>query len=193
MTHGRASSAAGFTLLEIMVVLFIVSLVALLIAPKLSFRKSDGLAHSTRLIVREIRDLQWKAISTQRMVRLEYDLDRGRISASELAPSGNLIALSGPEDRPFRLPKGVRLSRIAVLHEGKVRDGKTFTQFFPSGAVESTTISLRDSLDRRMTVVIRPITGRIRIYKGDYQEKTAPSFYGPPSGEIPSLDSADDQ
>ena len=192
MTHGRPSPAAGFTLLEIMVVLFLVSLVALLIAPKLSLRKSDDLAHTTRMLVREIRDLQWKAISTQRMVRLEYDLDRGRISASELAPSGNLVALSGPEDRPFHLPKGVHLSRIVVLHQGKVRDGKTFTQFFPSGSVESTAISLRDRQDRRMTVVIRPITGRIRIYSGDYREKKVPSFYGPPSGEIPSLDSADE-
>ncbi len=193
MTHGRPSPAAGFTLLEIMVVLFLVSLVALLIAPKLTLRKSDDLGRTTRKIVREIRGLQWKAISTQRMVRLDYDLDRDRISASELAPSGDLISLKGPGDRPFLLPKGIRITRIRVLHQGKVRDGKTFTQFFPSGAVESTTISLRDRLDHRMTIVIRPITGRIRIVAGEYRDRTPPAYYGAPGGEIPSLEGADDQ
>ncbi len=192
MSHGRRFSSAGFTLLEIMVVLFLITLVALIIAPKLSFHKSSTLAGMTRRIVREIRELQWEAISRQRMVRLEYDLDRGRLSASELAPSGNLVSLGGPELKGYRLPKGIHLSQVKVLHEGKVTDGKTFTQFFPSGSVESTTIFLTGRKGGRLTIVIRPITGRIQVFAGEYREEKLPPFYGPPAGEIPSLEDGGD-
>jgi prepilin-type N-terminal cleavage/methylation domain-containing protein len=193
MNHGRRFSSEGFTLLEIMVVLFLITLVALIIAPKLSFHKSRNLAVMTRGIVREIRELQWEAISRQRMVRLDYDLDRGRLSASELAPSGDLISLSGPEIKSYRLPSGIHISQVRVLHEGKVTDGKTFTQFFPSGAVESTTIFLTGPRGGRMTVVIRPITGRIQVFSGEFREEKLPPFYGPPAGVIPSLEDDGDQ
>ncbi|MCL4485378.1 MAG: prepilin-type N-terminal cleavage/methylation domain-containing protein [Nitrospirae bacterium] len=189
----RPSPSSGFTLLEIMVVLFLVTLVALIIGPKLSFHKPGDLAKTTREIVGEVRELQWRAISTQRMVRLDYDLDRGRISASEVAPSGNLISLVGAGLKAHDLPKGITLSEVMVLHEGKVHDGKTFTQFFPSGAVESTTIFLSGPRGDRMTIVIRPLTGRIHVYPGEYRAEKMPPFYGPPSGEIPSLEDALDQ
>lgn len=178
----------GFTLLEIMVVLFLVSIIALIIVPKLSFKNTNDLQETTRRIVREIKILQWESISRQRLVRLEFDLDQKQISASMLAPSGTLIPLKVLGTNKFTLSSKVAISKIQVLHEGKVQDGKTFTQFFSSGAIEPTTIYLRDFHEHRMVIVVHPLTGRILVFKGDYRSVKAPSFYGPPSGEIPSFD-----
>ena len=181
----------GFTLLEIMVVLFLVSLVAILILPKLSLRHGAKLPALARRLSGEIRALQWEAISRQRMVRLDYDIDRGAVSASILAPSGNLSPFETTGVHPFQLSSPLRIRRIRVLHQGKVVDGKTFTQFFPTGSVEPTTIVLDDG-DRRMTLILHGITGRMEIVNGEEPSILPPPFYGPPSGEIPTMESGDE-
>lgn len=183
--------SSGFTLLEIMVVLFLVSLAAILILPKLSLHHGAKLPALARRLSREIRVLQWEAISRQRMVRLDYDLDRGAISASILAPSGDLSPFETSGVHPFRLSSPLRIRRIRVLHQGKVTDGKTFTQFFPTGSVEPTTIVLDDG-DRRMTLILHGITGRMEIVDGEEKPSLPPPFYGPPSGEIPTMETGDE-
>ncbi|MCL5953717.1 MAG: prepilin-type N-terminal cleavage/methylation domain-containing protein [Nitrospirae bacterium] len=183
--------SSGFTLLEIMVVLFLVSLVAILVLPKLSLRHGAKLPALARRLSGEIRTLQWEAISRQRMLRLDYDLDRGAFSASILAPSGTLSPFETTGVHPFRLSSPLRIRRIRVLHQGKVTDGKTFTQFFPTGSVEPTTIVLDDG-DRRMTVILHGITGRIEVVDGETSPTLPPPFYGPPSGEIPTMESGDE-
>ena len=181
----------GFTLLEIMVVLFLVSLVAILVLPKLSLRHGAKLPALARRLSGEIQVLQWEAISRQRMVRLDYDLNRGAFSASILAPSGNLSPFETTGVHPFRLSSPLRIRLVRVLHEGKVSDGKTFTQFFPTGSVEPTTIVLEDG-DHRMTLILHGITGRIEVVNGEAAPSSAPPFYGPPSGGIPTMESGND-
>jgi len=185
--------SAGFTLLEIMVVLFLVSLIAMIVVPKLSFHRSSGIRKATRDLVREIKILHWEAISRQEMIRLEYDLDRRWVRAQILDPSGTIKSFRSSEIKDFKLPEKVRFSRIDVLHEGKVSDGKTFTQFFPGGPVEPTRIYLSDGGGRQMTIAVRPLTGRVKVMKGRIPEgKTPPAFYGPSSGTVPSMEEADD-
>jgi general secretion pathway protein H len=181
--------ANGFTLLEIMVVLFLISLIAMIIVPRLSFSPSSPISQVTRNLVREFKILHWEAISTQNMVRLDFDLDRRRISASFLDPSGTIKPFERSGVRDFFLPKKISIRQVDVLHQGKVTDGRTFIQFFPSGSVEPTRIYLDDENGRSMTIIIRPLTGRILVKNGRVHGKiTPPAFYGPPSGELPSLE-----
>ena len=68
----------GFTLLEILVVLFLIVLIASLIGPKLVLKKNPGLKDIARKIVTESRLLYWEAVSSQKMIRLYYNLEKGR-------------------------------------------------------------------------------------------------------------------
>lgn len=184
----------GFTLLEIMVVLFLISLIAVIVVPRLSWRHSSGIKKSTRTLVREFRVLHWEAISRQEILRLDYDLDHRRISASIIDPSGTIKSFQTLGVHDFTLSGKVRISLVNVLHEGKVSDGKTFTQFFPSGSVEPTRIFLEDSRGARLTIAVRPLSGRVRVMKGRVErKKMPPPFYGPPSGDLPSLDDTDEK
>lgn len=179
----------GFTLLEIMVVLFLVTLIAFLVMPRLSLRKTGGIRRTSRDIVREFRVLHWEAISRQEMVRLEYDLDHRHLRALIIDPSGTLKPLSVPGVKDWTLPGTVRFVRVDVLHDGKVTDGKTFTQFFPEGSVEPTRIHLTDKQGKSLTLVVSPFTGRVRVMEREVNEKrTPPPFYGAPGGEIPQLE-----
>ena len=179
----------GFTLIEIMVVVFLIALIAAIITPHLTFHRSTGIRMAARRLVREFGVLHWEAISRQKMIRLEYNLDRNKIRALVLDPSGTLRDLSTPDLQDFSLPRGVSLHRIRVLHEGKVSDGKTFTQFFPSGSVEPTRILIKDTSGRMLTLSVRPLTGRVKILEGDPPRKhKLPVFFGPPAGDMPSME-----
>lgn len=173
----------GYTLIEMMVVLFLISLIAAIIAPKLDFQHKAGISTVARHIATESRILYWEAISRQKVIRLYYDLDKKKISAFQIEPNGGkkLVQISG--SRPWQLPSHFRFDRIITLHQGKVDSGKTFTQFFPTGSVEPTTIHLSDQSDRSMTLVFSTLNGNVRLYRGDIRTQHIPPLVpGVPGG-----------
>ncbi|MHB1287101.1 MAG: prepilin-type N-terminal cleavage/methylation domain-containing protein [Leptospirales bacterium] len=173
----------GYTLIEMMVVLFLIALTAAIIAPKLALRENKGLRAISGHLASESRALYWEAISRQKVIRLYYDLDKKTISAFQIEPNGEKKLVQTPESSPWNLPKYFRFDRIVTLHQGKVDSGKTFTQYFPSGSVEPTTIHLSDQTDRSLTLVIGTLNGKVRIYKGDVRVQHIPPLVpGIPGG-----------
>jgi general secretion pathway protein H len=63
-----------------------------------------------------------------------------------------------------RLPGTIHFEDIVTQHGGKVYEGETFTQFFPNGWVEETIIHLGDKRERHYSLLVMPLTGRVRIY-----------------------------
>lgn len=173
----------GYTLIEMMVVLFLISLIAAVIAPKLNLKQQMGLKAVSRRMATESRALYWESVSRQKVIRLYYDLDKKRISAFQIEPNGEKKSVQIHGARPWSLPKHFRFDRIITLHQGKVDSGKTFTQFFPTGSVEPTTIHLSDSADRSMTLVFSTLNGNVHLYKGDVQTQHIPPLVpGVPGG-----------
>ncbi len=174
---------AGFTLLEILVVLFLIVLIASVIGPRLVLKKNPGLKDIARKIVSESRMLYWEAVSSQKMIRLYYNLENGTVTALQIEPNGQKTPLKIPGSQPWRIPVGYHFDRIITLHQGKVDSGKTFTQFFPTGAVEPTTIHLSSARDRSLTLVFSPLNGKVHVYKGDVQTQHIPPLVpGIPGG-----------
>ncbi|MGL3711415.1 prepilin-type N-terminal cleavage/methylation domain-containing protein [Leptospirillum ferriphilum] len=173
----------GFTLLEILVVLFLIVLIASLIGPKLVLKKNPGLKDIARKIVTESRLLYWEAVSSQKMIRLYYNLEKGTVTAVQIEPNGQKKTLEITGVRPWKMPPRCHFDRIITLHQGKVDSGKTFTQFFPTGAVEPTTIHLSSLHDRSMTLVFSPLNGKVHVYKGDVHKQHIPPLVpGIPGG-----------
>ena len=185
-THFKVQNAfrdEGFTLLEILVVLFLIVLIASVIGPKLVLKKNPGLKDIAGKIVTESRILYWEAVSSQKMIRLYYNLEKGTVIAVLIQPNGQKKPLMVEGTQQWKLPAGYHFDRIITLHQGKVDSGKTFTQFFPTGAVEPTTIHLSSVHDRSMTLVFSPLNGKVHIYKGDVQTQHIPPLVpGIPGG-----------
>lgn len=174
---------SGFTLIEILVVLFLIVLIASVIGPKLDLKKRMGMKDVARKLVTESRVLYWQAVSSQKMIRLYYDLDRGTVTAFQIEPNGQKKQLTVAGSHPWKMPDKCRIDRITTLHQGKVDSGKTFTQFFPTGAVEPTTIHLAGEMDRSLTLVFSPLNGKVHVYKGDVKTQHIPPLVpGIPGG-----------
>ncbi len=173
----------GWTLIEMVVVLFIISLVVTIIAPRLTLKRAPGLKEVSLRIAGEYRALYWEAISKQQVLRLKYDLDKGVISAYKVEPDGSLKPVSIRGMSSWSISPKVRFRRIHTLHQGQVDSGRTFTQFFPTGAVEPTTIHLSDRKGHKMTITVNPVNGRTHIFQGDIQTPSLPPMMpGVPGG-----------
>jgi prepilin-type N-terminal cleavage/methylation domain-containing protein len=159
----------AFTLLELVVVLFIVVLFATLVIPRLGAFLSHG---DTNKAIRQIRGiaryLAGMSASTRTPYRLHYDLDEGLCWVSRQNEEGEFTAEQEILSRPLRLPKGVRFQDVSTPR-GVSREGVAYTAFFPTGWVEDTLIHVEGS--SVVTLKLLHLTGEVKIYEGYVTEE----------------------
>ncbi len=178
--NSKPRRQAGFTLLELVVVLFILALATALIAP--GFKRSFGqlaLKAATRDIAALCRFARTQAISHQGV--LEVVLDRGTNTYWLRGPDWIVSRLGGfdqaataedPEQpwqarmrqaRVRSLPAGVTL-RSVVLDTGPLRDDERGSiAFFPQGSSTGGEVWVLDEKGRGYQIVIDPSIGLVRV------------------------------
>ncbi|MBI2883506.1 MAG: GspH/FimT family pseudopilin [Candidatus Methylomirabilis oxyfera] len=172
------SRKAGFTLLELVVVLFILTLVTALIAP--AFSRSFGQAQlkaATRDLAALCRFARTQAITSQDV--LEVVLDRqtnsywmrgsdwiaGRLSGTNqvLPAQDPAQPIQNPQVRVRFLPAGVSLKSV-VIDTGPLReDERGAIVFFPQGSSTGGSINLSDEKGRGYRIVVDPSVGLVRV------------------------------
>lgn len=173
-------SHSGFTLLELVVVLFILALATALVAP--AFGRSFGQAQlraATRDLAALCRFARTQAIISQGI--LEVVLDRqansywlrgresdhiaGRLSGlDQVLPARDLEqSIQNREARVRALPTGVTLKSV-VVETGPLReDERGAITFFPQGSSTGGEVWLEDGKGRGYRIVVDPSVGFVRI------------------------------
>ena len=166
---GTWKKSKAFTLLELLVVLFIVVLVGSLVIPRLGAYLSYG---DTNKAIRQIRGmvryLAGIAASTRATYRLHYDLNTGRCWVGRPNEEGEFIEEKEALTRPLHLPSGVRFKDISTPR-GEHREGVAYTDFFPTGWVEETLIHLEGG--SAVTLKFLSLTGEVKVYEGYVTEE----------------------
>ncbi len=152
---------AGFTLLELVIIITILGITALMVFPKLSAFNINKGKGATRHLVRLIQHLAEESAATKQVFRLHYDLEENNYSVKvlqgrEFIPFSDSLASGG------KLPKGLSFEDIITPRHGKVLEGDAFTEFFPLG-VEKTVIHLKDG-ERSWSLMINGLTGRVKVF-----------------------------
>jgi len=162
-----SSTEAGFTLIELAVVVLLIGLFSALVIPRLpSLAAGDG-ARATRRIAGTVKFLFNEAALSGREHRLIFDLDHGRLLARQLTPGGELVEVRGlPAESS--LPSGVKLLDVAVSGREKVASGSALTPILPAGWLPETVIHL-SSNGETTTVRLLAYTGTAEVYDG-YRE-----------------------
>ena len=159
----------AFTLLELVVVLFLLALFATLTVPRLQAFLSAG---NTDKAIRQIRSLalylSQMAVSRRAVYRLNYDLKEGRCWVSRRSEQGEFIEEREMLSRPVYLPHGVRFIDV-ITPRGMQKEGTAYTEFFPTGWVERTLIHLEGNY--RATLKLLPLIGEVRVYEGYVTEE----------------------
>lgn len=149
-SHVPRPSSRGFTLLEIIAVIFIISLVAALVMPSFGGFGTKGIRTEATRAASLLRYLNDSAIYTkpEKGYPLQIDLRDGS------------LRWAGPEGE-----KSDRLDTLVSLDlqsQGELKEGQVTVFFGSNGLQEYLKMKLRDE-DRTMTVAFNPISGRVKI------------------------------
>ena len=142
----------GYTLLELIVVIFLLSLLAAVIFPSMRGLGKKSVASEAKKMASLLRYLNDSAIYTKQTYFLKFDLGEG------------LISWKGPDGE--RAEKMKTLAGVRLPSKGEVKEGQVTVFFGPLGIRENIEISLKDK-NESMRVMLNPVSGRVKIVKND--------------------------
>ncbi len=158
----RAIGNKGFTLLELILVLVILSISAAMIFPKLSSFGAGNLKRTARHLSGLIQYLAQESAATKQVYRLHYDLEQASYWVDTLQDNREFAAANDPLLGRRKLPSGIRFEDVITARHGKVNEGEVYTEIFHLG-VEKTAIHLQED-ERIWTLAVNPFTGRVKVY-----------------------------
>ncbi len=162
--RGRRSNAgnAGFTFVELLVVLALLGLLVSMVAPYLV--AGDHLSSAARQLVRLLDELQVAATNTHTLWRVRFDLDRRMYWVTVVDAGGERQPAETTQwANPVLLPGKVWIRQISTIRDRHAESGQAMVQVFPDNRPEPFTIQLYDEAQNFMAVTAHPLTGRVDI------------------------------
>ncbi len=119
-----------------------------------------------------VRYVYDQATAKKRIYRLNYSLKDGEVWITSLNDEGEFVDDLSSLGRRRKLPVGIQFEDI-VTPAAKVKEGRTYTQFFPTGLVDKGMVHLRTNDGAQLTLLIQPLNGRVKIEQGYREEELA--------------------
>ncbi len=169
----------GFTLLELLVVLVIISLTSVLVVPQLtgSLAKTNLLT-AAKKISASLRYARSQAASEKITYVAIFDFEKDRLSimtgmAGQEAQTGETLQEDlGDGEEPvirsksYDLPDGVKLEK-GVSGEDEIDSGLFQIAFFPTGSSSGGDVILTNDRGKRYKISVDFITGIVRLESWD--------------------------
>lgn len=139
---------SGFTLLELIVVIFIISMILAVSLPSFTGRGDSSLRSDSKRVASILRYLNDTAITTKDSIEMKVNLN------------DKTIYYKGPEGE--KKEKLESLSGISLQSKGLVSEGEMIVFFNLSGAPENINIHMKDGKSSTI-VALNSSSGRVRI------------------------------
>lgn len=167
--HSPCPSSRGFTLLELIVVIVIISIFTTLAMPRLTDTALfDQLKTASRKISGIVMETGQEAVRARANYLMVIDMNANSVRAGreEAEETGFGAQGFGPEQQNrfgYTLPDSVRIVDVATAHGGKQGMGEVELRFSHKGYVDKTHIHLQDEDGHYMTIMISPFLGVIEV------------------------------
>ena len=162
------TTEAGFTLVELAVVVVLVGLLLGLVLPRLPGVGEDRLEATALRIAGMTRHIYNEAALTGLEHRIRIDLTQQKIEGLRVETDGEIVPLTG-NGRGSKLPVSVRFVDVERLGVGKTTSGQVDTRVLPIGWIDETVIRLSGDKEQILTLHLQPLTGVTEIHDG-YKE-----------------------
>ena len=159
----QSNHSRGFTLIEILVVMVLISLVTAFTLPSIRTSLfSDQLKATARRLVGFVTEVSQSAVSGQSEYRISFDLEENRVWATPGAAKNK----QEEEVKAINLivPESVRIVDVVSVDGDKNAQGTAELYLSKKGYVNKTAIHLRSDDGRDMTIVLSPFLGVTRIF-----------------------------
>ncbi len=165
-------TAAGFTLIELAIVLLVLGIAVSFLIPRLRDTDQTRLTASAERVANTARYLYEEAAFRQRPMRLNFDLDNQTywITVLNEDPDEPEFVVDGsPLSPPTALPDAVAFSDVVLPVLGTVTEGIAFAQFTPEGYADPLVVHLQSRRGDYATIALDSLTGRTRIGEGYHE------------------------
>lgn len=152
-------AANGFTLLEMMIVMFLLVAVLGIVVPRIAL--GDDLASTGRKVIGVLRSLQGIAMSSQKPVKLYMDLDQSTYWAMTLEGNEEKPLLDAAWAAPRSLPESIRFADISA-GSNKRESGRINLMLYPNGRIDPVVLHLTDTGNNVLGIAVESSTGAIR-------------------------------
>ena len=139
---------SGFTLLELIVVLFIVSVVMAIVVPSFSGLGENKLKSEAREIASILRYMYDSAVSRKETFLINFNFNE------------DIVYLNGPDGERTR--RFDNITGVTTQSRGMISSGELIFFFEPLGIRENLSIHLNKG-DKEMTVTLNHLSGRVKI------------------------------
>lgn len=166
----RTAVQAGFTLIEMVVVIVVISLVAVLVIPRLPSSDATNLRDSARRLATVVRYLGDQSVTTKSQYRMRLDLADNSIGVTKMVNGEESV----PDDPFFArkiLAEGVTIEDVEVPRLGKLGEGSVTVDFGVAGLGDFIVVHLKGGKGNHFTVTALPYGGKVDVREG-YQELT---------------------
>jgi general secretion pathway protein H len=163
---------AGYTLIELAVVILLIGLMLFLAAPRIrDTLLDDSLKSAARHITGVAKALRYEAVREQVDYVMHLDLNSHAVwtYAADMTPEKR----SERQKSAFNFPQDVKIADIYRIGKEKQTDGDATITFFKRGYVQPTVVHLAKG-DRAFTLVFQPFLSAVEIHDKyvDYSDLT---------------------
>ena len=170
--------SAGFTLIELTMVILVIGIVGALVLPRFGgLLDRQQMRRSVNVVRGMVRQLHAKAAFTKRIYRLTFDLDEQQLTVCFLeslpaneSADDTCVPEPSREMRGYVMPEAVQLLDVVSSEGKKIREGTAMMHFHPTGLAEPSVVHLQTPDEAHVTLFIEALAGRVKVVYG-YAER----------------------
>lgn len=168
---GPGAYPKGFTLLELLVVLMLISITAALIVPRLPATDSMNLKSSARTVASLLRYLGERSVGSKNIYRLRVNISDNSLKVTRKLANGDEVPPDDPLLARNALASGVVITDMQSPRLGTIKEGEVTIDFGAAGLAEFLTLHLNSAKGESFTITGYPQGGKVKVLPG-YQEVT---------------------
>lgn len=155
---------AGFTLIELIVVISLIGLMLFFSLPRLQDNPFlDDSNQSARWLIGKVKSLKESAIRTQKRYSLHFDLDSGRIWETNESMSAEDVE-SAALNNSYSLPDDLRIIDIEYPEKGKIVSGSAEIIFYKAGYTDKALVHMQEG-DLYLSFLIEPFLSNVQFFE----------------------------
>jgi len=154
----------GFTLIELMVVMLLISVVMAVAVPRFQGGAfQDPVKKTYRWMSNTVRTLRNEAIRLQKPFALAIDLDKSRMWAVTADMEDEDAARA--EKQAFTLPGSLKIVNVRYFDNKRAVRGVSEINFYPGGYSDRVVLDLEDDNAGRYSFLIEPLLPKVKIFE----------------------------
>jgi prepilin-type N-terminal cleavage/methylation domain-containing protein len=162
--HNDHKNKSGFTLIELMVVMLLISIMLAVAIPRFEGGfLQNPIKKFSRKIISTVRMLRSAAIQTQKQHTLIIDITNQRLYVVNEAMDPH--SSSSASEKAFKLPDSIEFIDVQFPQSDRISAGTAEIHFYPAGYSDYALIRLEDSDGARYSYVVQPLLPKVKFFE----------------------------